>query len=280
MAVAERNGGASAPTGKQIVRVAAVQMQVISGEPKKNMVRAEAMLIEAARQGVQAALLPELWTTGYALDRIDELAAEYSTPTLRFLQDEARRLGMTIVGGSFPEKRSDGVYSTCYIIGPNGAVLSAYSKEHLFPLLREPEFLRPGSPGTVVGTPSGKWATLICFDIRFPESARRLALQGARVLWVPAEWPHARLEHWRTLLRARAIENQLFVVATNRTGQGDDTRWGGHSTIIDPWGNVLAEAGEEEALVVADLDMALVDEVRARIPCFEVVEDEALPATS
>ena len=284
MSAAEQNpvhsgsgGSTDARAGAQSVRVAAVQMRVISGEPRKNMVRAEALLNEAARQGAQAALLPELWTTGYALDRIEELAAEYSAPTLQFLQDEARRLGMAVVGGSFPEKRHDGVYSTCYVIAPDGAVLSTYSKEHLFPLLREPEFLRPGTPGAVVGTPWGKWATLICFDIRFPESARRLALRGARVLWVPAEWPHARLEHWRTLLRARAIENQLFVVAANRTGQGDDAHWAGHSTIIDPWGEVLAEAGEEEAVLMADLNMRLVDEVRARIPCFEVVEGDALP---
>src|SRR5205823_4403566 len=93
-----------------------------------------------------------------------------------------------------------------------------------------------------------------------------------RVLWVPAEWPHPRLEHWRTLLRARAIENQFFVVAANRCGTGDNSNWCGHSTIIDPWGNVLAEAEEEETVLVADLEMGLVDEVRKRIPCFEVVE--------
>jgi predicted amidohydrolase len=252
--------------------VAAIQMEVASGEPKKNMVRAEAMLNEAAHQGAQAALLPELWTTGYALDRFEEIAREYSETTLRFLQDEARKQNMAIVGGSFPTLGPDGVYSTCHLIGPDGALLAVYSKEHLFPLLSEPRYLRPGKPGDVSNTPLGKWATLICFDIRFPESARQLAYQGARVLWIPAEWPHPRLEHWRTLLRARAIENQLFVVAANRTGQGDSSNWCGHSTIIDPWGNILAEAEEGETVLVADLEMGLVDEVRARVPCFEVVE--------
>jgi omega-amidase len=263
-------------SGAGRLRVAAVQMEVVSGEPRKNMVRAEAMLNDAARHGAGAALLPELWTTGYALDRFEQIAEECGELTLRFLRDEARRLGMAIVGGSFPTRGPDGVYSTCYVIGPDGAILGSYSKEHLFPLLNEPQFLRPGRPGSVADTPLGKWSTLICFDIRFPESARQLAYRGARVLWVPAEWPHARLEHWRTLLRARAIENQLFIVAANRTGQGDNTIWGGHSTIIDSWGNILAEAEEGETILVADLDMALVDEVRGRIPCFEVVE-EALP---
>jgi omega-amidase len=259
-----------------ILRVAAIQMQVVSGEPRKNMVRAEALLNDAAASGAQAALLPELWTTGYALDRFEQLAADCGPQTVQFLQDTARRLNISIVGGSFPEMRADGVYSTCLVVGPNGAILSSYSKEHLFPLLNEPQYLRPGMPGSVAQTPHGKWSTLICFDIRFPESARQLAYHGTRVLWVPAEWPHPRLEHWRTLLRARAIENQLFVVAANRCGQGDNTHWGGHSTIIDPWGNILAEAEEEEIVLLADLQMSLVEEVRGRIPCFEVLEEAAV----
>lgn len=257
----------------EIIKVAAIQMQVVSGEPRENMVRAEAMLNEAAHNGAQAALLPELWTTGYALERFEELAARYAGATLEFLRGTARRLNMTLVGGSFPEQHEDGVYSACYIVGPDGGLLASYSKEHLFPLLNEPRYLRSGKPGTVTHTPLGPWSTLICFDIRFPESARRLAYGGARVLWVPAEWPHPRLEHWRTLLRARAIENQFFVVAANRTGSGDNANWCGHSTIIDPWGNTLAEASEEEVVLIVELDMGLVDEVRGRIPCFRVSEE-------
>src|SRR5438270_3595653 len=110
------------------IRVAAVQMQVVSGEPKKNMVRAEALLNEAAQKGAQVALLPELWTTGYALDRFRELAEECGQQTLDFLRGEARRLGMAIVGGSFPEMGSDGVYSTCYVVGADGAAVGSYSR--------------------------------------------------------------------------------------------------------------------------------------------------------
>lgn len=259
----------------KIVTVAAIQMRIASGEPQENMAHATTLLEKAAHAGAQAALLPELWTTGYALDRLDTLADEHSAETLRFLQNTAQRLNMTIIGGSFPEHREDGVYSTCYIVGAEGAVLARYSKEHLFPLLKEPQYLRPGTPGTVTSTQHGPWSTLICFDIRYPESARQLAYGGAHVLWVPAEWPHPRLEHWRTLLRARAIENQLFVVAANRTGHGDNAHWCGHSMIIDPWGNILAEAEEEEEILIAELDMALIDEVRGRIPCFEVREEGA-----
>jgi omega-amidase len=252
------------------VRVATIQMQVVSGSPEKNMVRAEALINAAAERGAQVALLPELWTTGYALEGFAAAAKEQSGPTLDFLKAAARRCNMAIVGGSFPTEGPDGVYSTCHIISAEGEVLARYSKEHLFPLLNEPQYLRPGEAGIVTDTPLGPWGALICFDIRFPESARELAYDGARVLWVPAEWPMPRLEHWRTLLRARAIENQYFVVAANRCGEGDNTHWGGHSAIIDPWGKTLAEAGEEEEVLVADLPMSMVDEVRARIPCFEV----------
>ena len=255
------------------VKVAAIQMQVVSGEPKENMVRVEPMLNEAARNGAQAVLLPELWTTGYAQDRWEELASRCGAETLEFLQGTARRLSITIAGGSFVEQREDGVYNSSYLIGPDGQIQGNYSKEHLFPLLREPEYLRPGKPGRVTRTTHGPWSTLICFDIRYPESSRELAYGGTRVLWVPAEWPLVRLEHWRTLLRARAIENQLFVVAANRTGEGDNNRGAGHSMIIDPWGNILAEAEEQECVVMAEIDMGLVDEVRGRIPCFEVREE-------
>src|SRR5512133_3715955 len=142
-----------------ILRVAAIHSQVVSGEPKKNSVRAEALLNEAAAGGAQAALHPELWTTGYSLDRLDGLAKEYGAATLQFLQDTAARLHMAIIGGSFAVKHPDGVYSTCHIIGSDGALLGSYSKEHLFPLLNEPQYLRPGAPGSVTDTPFGKWST-------------------------------------------------------------------------------------------------------------------------
>jgi predicted amidohydrolase len=110
---------------------------------------------------------------------------------------------------------------------------------------------------------------MICYDIRFPELARRLALGGAKLLLVPAEWPNPRLHHWRTLLTARAIENQMYVVACNRTGVSGSTSFFGHSMVIDPWGEIVAEADEQETILQATIDLALVDEVRTRIPVFE-----------
>ena len=109
----------------------------------------------------------------------------------------------------------------------------------------------------------------ICYDIRFPEMARSLALSGAKVLFVSAEWPHPHLHHWRTLLMARAIENQMYVVACNTVGESGDTSFFGHSMIIDPWGEIVVEGGEGEEIVIGEVSISLVDEIRSRIPIFE-----------
>jgi predicted amidohydrolase len=136
--------------------------------------------------------------------------------------------------------------------------------------MEEEKFLRPGSEGPVM-FPVGDYraGVIICYDVRFPEMVRSLALAGVELLFVPAEWPHPRLHHWRTLNQARAIENQMAVAAINRVGSDPNNRFCGHSMVIDPWGNVLTEAGEEETFLTTDLDMAEVGRVRKKIPVFE-----------
>ncbi len=129
---------------------------------------------------------------------------------------------------------------------------------------------RAGERATLAKLPWGTAGLAICYDLRFPELFRGYALAGARLILLPAEWPHPRLAHWRTLLRARAIENQYFVAACNRVGADPNgTRFFGHSTLIDPWGEAIAEAGEEPCLLTATLDLAQVEEIRRKIPVFE-----------
>jgi predicted amidohydrolase len=135
--------------------------------------------------------------------------------------------------------------------------------------MEEEKFLTSGDQiGSldIEGIPAG---VMICYDIRFPELARTLALAGAQILFVPAEWPHPRLHHWRTLLMARAIENQMFVVACNRVGISGKTEFFGHSMIIDPWGEIIAEGGEQEEIISASLQMSDVKQVRNKIPVFD-----------
>ncbi len=254
-------------------KVALCQMDVALGDPEENRRRAAHWLEQATGQGAQVAVLPELWTTAYALDRIDTLADRDGEPTLGWLESTAQRLGLSLVAGSIADHRGSRTYNTAYIISNQGERLARYDKVHLFRLMAEEKFLAPGDrPGffRLDGVPCG---VEICYDLRFPEISRTLALAGAKVIFIPAEWPEPRLHHWRSLLIARAIENQAFVIAVNRVGrkdpaQADTDVFFGHSLAVSPWGEVLAEAGEKEELKLVELDLAEVDRVRQQIPVF------------
>lgn len=255
----------------QKLNIALLQMHITAGEPEKNFERLGAMLERAVSAAVKPDVIvfPEMWNTGYALDRIQELADPAGARTKDMLSAFSAKHGVHIVAGSIAEKRGNDVFNTIFTFDRQGNEGGSYSKIHLFRLMEEEKYLQAGdAPGTT--TLEGAQAGLmICYDIRFPELARKLALSGAKLLFVPAEWPHPRLHHWRTLLTARAIENQMYVIACNRVGTSGDTSFFGHSLIIDPWGEIVAEGGEEEAILTAEVDLALVGEVRGRIPVFQ-----------
>ncbi|CAM3704296.1 MULTISPECIES: carbon-nitrogen family hydrolase [Paenibacillus] len=256
---------------KPQLNIALIQAYIEIGEPGANMNHMAAMMEKAvsAEQKPDVIVLPEMWNTGYALDRIGELADPNGEETKRRLSDFAKRHGVHIVGGSVAEKIGDRIYNTMYVFGRDGEITARYSKMHLFRLMDEEKFLHAGEEAVTFDLEGLKAGASICYDIRFPELSRTLALAGANVLFVPAEWPHPRLHHWRTLLTARAIENQMYVVACNRVGRSGETEFFGHSMLIDPWGEVIAEGGEEEAIVTGTLDCALPEEVKGRIPVFE-----------
>ncbi|WP_088832983.1 carbon-nitrogen family hydrolase [Paenibacillus tyrfis] len=251
--------------------LALLQMDIAIGEPERNFAKLESLLHEAVAHDTKPDVIvfPEMWNTGYALDRIQELADHYGERTEALLSAFSRKHGVNIIGGSIAEKRDNGVYNTIFAYDRQGNRAGDYSKIHLFRLMDEEKFLQSGDrPGELQldGIPAGM---MICYDIRFPELARKLALGGAQILFVPAEWPNPRLHHWRTLLMARAIENQMFVVSCNRVGVSGTTEFFGHSMVIDPWGEVLAEGGEAETIVRAAVDLSQVPAVRNKIPVFE-----------
>jgi len=139
----------------------------------------------------------------------------------------------------------------------------------LFPLMNEDMYLTPGTGPVTFATPWGKVGLGICYDLRFPEFFLPYALDDISLVLLPAEWPHPRLHHWRTLLQARAIENQLFVAACNRVGRSGETHFFGHSMVISPWGEVLLEAGEQEVLLTTEVDLDRVREARTRLPVLQ-----------
>ncbi|MBI5668203.1 MAG: carbon-nitrogen family hydrolase [Chloroflexi bacterium] len=248
-------------------------MNIALGDERKNALVMERWAVEAARRGSHLLVLPELWSTGYALDQSRELAAVLNTGMFTQMGTVAQQNKIALVG-SILEKRGQEVSNSAPFFAPNGRMLGIYRKLHLFRLMDEDKWLQPGQSPLAMDLPWGNTALAICYDLRFPELFRRYAVEGARLIVIPAEWPLERVEHWRALLRARAIENQCYIVACNAAGQTGETVFGGHSMIIDPWGKTVVEGGEAPLLLTAEIEMDVVDEVRRRIPVFDDRRDD------
>jgi predicted amidohydrolase len=243
-------------------------MPIALGDPRKNYARVQEWTAEAARRGAHLVVFPELWSTGYALDRGQELSQALNTGLFAEVASLAGQNKISIVG-SMLEKRGSEIANSAAFMSPNGRVMGVYRKIHLFRLMDEDRWLQAGESPLAMDLPWGRTALAICYDLRFPELFRRYAVEGAKLILIPAEWPLARVEHWRTLLQARAIENQCYIVAVNTCGDIGGTVFGGHSMIVDPWGKIVVEAGETPALLNAEIEMDAVEEIRQRIPVFE-----------
>jgi len=244
------------------------QMPVHLGEPEINFERVAAWTQEAARRGSALVLFPELWSTGYDLENWTKHAAPLGEGMFARLSALARDHQIAL-GGSVLEARGGKAYNTFAVYNAAGELVAAYRKVHLFRLMEEEKWLGPGDKLELVEMEWGLTGLGICYDLRFPEFFRRYALSGARLVLLPAEWPSRRAYHWQTLLRARAIENQMFIAACNRVGESKGEHFGGTSAVIDPWGETLIEGGSAEVLLTTEIDLAKVDEVRKRIPVFE-----------
>ena len=250
------------------VTIALGQMDVIVGEPERNWQTVQQLAQDAAARQADVLVLPELWSTGYDLEN----AAAHATPVYAGMfarvADLAREHHLHILGSCLSLLGENRFGNTLTWFDPQGQNLATYSKIHLFRLMAEEQFLTAGEKLTTLETPWGKAGLAICYDLRFPELFRAYALAGARLVFLPSEWPHPRLAHWQTLVRGRAIENQMFMIACNRVGTSKNTHFFGHSCIIDPWGETVIEGDESPQLLVATIDTALVDTVRAKIPVF------------
>lgn len=248
------------------MRVSLYQMGSRKGEPETNLEKAEHAAEGAKRRGSHLLVLPELWATGYDLQNVEGYATDVSEGVFAAMSGLARDHDMAVLGSS-PSVRDGDVFNTAVLFGSGGEVLGRYDKIHLFSLMAEDRYLTPGSEVAVFETAWGRVGLILCFDLRFPELVRRIVLEGAQIVFVPAYWPEPRLDAWRTLLRARAIENQVFVVGCNRCGEPGGTRFG-YSAVIGPGGDVLVEAGTEEILMTVDIDVGRVEEVRRDYPFF------------
>jgi predicted amidohydrolase len=261
--------------GETCLRVAAVQLNS-NGDKGRNLSLAERLVRDAAGDGAQLVALPEKWNQLAAGEVLSAEAEPLDGPSLTAARGWARELGIHLLAGSISERGEEGekAANTSVLIGPDGGDLAVYRKIHMFDVdaggvsYRESEYERPG--GEPVAAPVGEVVAglTVCYDLRFPELFRILALREARLIAVPAAFTLATgRDHWEVLLRARAIENQLFVLAPNQVGEAPPHYSSyGRSMIVDPWGVVLATAPDEACFVSADLDFDAQDRVRESLP--------------
>jgi predicted amidohydrolase len=255
------------------LRAAAVQLNS-TNDKARNLETAERLVRAAAADGAELVALPEKWSLLAGGEELLAGAEPLDGPTLSAAREWARELGIHLLAGSISEQAGKKAFNTSVLIGPDGADLAVYRKIHMFDVdvdgvaYRESEHEEPGSE--IVTAPLGELIAglTVCYDLRFPELYRILAVRGARLIAVPSAFTLATgRDHWEVLLRARAIENQVFILAPNQIGEAPPHFSSyGHSAIVDSWGTVLVTAPDEECFVAADLDISAQERVRESLP--------------
>jgi predicted amidohydrolase len=258
------------------LRVAAVQLNS-TADPAENLAVADRLTRAAAADGASLIVLPEKWTAMGSDEQLRAAAESLDGPSVRWARALARELGIDLVAGSIVE-RVDGrekLANTCVHVDPQGELKAVYRKLHMFDVqvaghvYRESDLEDAGEEIVLSQSAGGVELGLsICYDLRFPELYRILAVRGALVFPLPAAFTLATTrDHWETLIRARAIENQAFVIAANQIGEHPGgNRSGGRSMIVDPWGIVLAQAPDAQGHIVAELDLQRLAQIREQLP--------------
>jgi len=251
------------------MRIACVQINIAFGNPKGNFKKVEEKIRKAAMLNAEIVVLPEMWNTGYDLTNLEKIADVNGEETKNLLIRLAKELHIHIIGGSVSTKKDNHFFNTMYVVNNIGEIIAGYDKAHLFKLMDEHLYLEAGTDKNIFKLNDVDMGGVICYDLRFPEWFRIHSLAGAKVIFVPAQWPAARVDHWKILLQARAIENQCFIVAVNRVGDDPNNSFNGNSMVIAPWGEILWIGANEETIGLVEINLDEVDDVRKRIPVFK-----------
>lgn len=251
----------------------------VEKDKSANLQKARDMIALAAGEGARMVILPEMFTCPYQARLFPEYAESFPDgPAVKMLREIARALRIYVIGGSIPERAGDRVYNTSFIFGPEGELLGRHRKVHLFDVdlpggvkVQESRTLSPGNEVTVVSTDFCPVGVAVCYDVRFPELFRLMALGGAQVICVPGAFNLTTgPAHWEITFRLRAIDNQVYVVGVS---PARDYTAGyvvyGHSLVVDPWGEVLARAGEGEEIIYAGIDLERINKVRSQLPLLQ-----------
>ncbi|MYW15770.1 carbon-nitrogen family hydrolase [Streptomyces sp. SID2955] len=261
------------------MRASLIQIDVDEGEPADSRRQRVAALVRE-QSGADLVVLPELWTTGaFAYEEFGSQAEPLAGPTYEAMAAAAADAGVWLHAGSIPERAADGgdlatgdgtLYNTSLVFSPSGELAASYRKIHRFGFDKgEAVLMGAGRDLVTVRLPGTTLGVATCYDLRFPELFRALADAGAETLVIPAGWPERRRAHWTLLAGARAVENQAFVLACGTAGTHAGVPQAGHSIVVDPWGEVLAEAGAGEEVLTVDIDPAKVAATREQFPALK-----------
>lgn len=250
------------------VNMLGLQISIAVGDKKKNLAYVESLLSQHCRPETDLVVLPELFTTGYSWADTSSLSETKDDKTTALISKWAKDFDVNIVAGSIIERRNAFILNTSFIFDRKGQLIGSYSKTHLFSPIGEDDYFDHGSEVGTFDLDIGRVGCALCYDIRFPELIRKLALKNIDILTLPAAFPSERIKHLKALCVARAIENEIFVIALNRTGSDEAGEYGGRSLVVDPWGNILYEAGPDAEVFDCELELSSLDVTRAKIPVF------------
>lgn len=248
-----------------VMKIDLAQIDIKLGIKDQNIAKA-IEIIEGSDAGI--ILFPELFTTGFGFDSLSQLSESVPGETTERISGIC---GDSMVGGTILEKDDDGIYNTFVLIN-EGGVMGKYQKIHLFE--EEKKYFNSGEQLKVIKTKIGRVALATCYDVRFPDLFREFMRRKTEIVLVSAEFPDPREDHWKTLLRARAIENQYFVIATNRVGKDARHTYFGGSIIVDPWGDIVVSGGREESILKAEVDISKAAVVRSSFPVLDDALDD------
>ncbi|MEK4873632.1 carbon-nitrogen family hydrolase [Bacillus sp. FSL W8-0102] len=249
------------------MKVASIQVEIRDNETKEERIKRVGQQLDDL-ENFDLIILPEIWATGYfSFDNYIKEAESINGPYVQYFSEKARKLGAYIHAGSFVEKEDNKYYNTSILFNREGKLIGKSRKIHLFQYgSAEGEILTRGEKPIVIQTEFGKVGLSTCYDLRFPELYRSLVDQGAIIFLVTSAWPHQRLEHWKLFNVTRALENQCFLISSNCAGTTRNVLMGGHSQIVDPWGTVVASAGEFETIVKTEINLEQIDYIRETFP--------------
>ena len=241
-------------------------MDIRFADPQYNYDHAAELIRCAAAEKPDVILLPETWNTGFfPMDNLHELSDNNGECTQQVIGKLAKEHGINIIAGSIANIKNGKIYNSSCIFDRNGNIITSYDKTHLFSPMGEDKHFSKGDHLVTFKLDGLFCGIVICYDIRFVEMVRSLALKKIDVLFVVAQWPEKRIHHWQILNKARAIENQIYVCSVNSCAHAGDVKFGGKSVIISPWGEILAEAGEDEQIICVNLDLSVLTDIRNSI---------------